>query len=175
MCKCEFLPLRYVYIYTYIMFIHLPNFKRTSSRVPSLHNFSALVFLGVGNSCARRHCVNGPPSRSQDFFPPRIWVYQGFLELQDHAQNSTSLAIRLLLNRFLPCFEGDRIHLTRHNFQKKPLYAPGFSRPKNHDDTSDHVSCLLHGLLTGPAWPSAEDSQVRNSQAASIFPSVPAE
>lgn len=60
-----------VYIYTYIMFIHLPNFKRTSSRVPSLRNCSALVFSGVGNSCARRHCANGPPSRSQDFFPPR--------------------------------------------------------------------------------------------------------
>ena len=134
-----------LYMYTYMMCIHLPNFKRTSSRVPSLHNFSALVFLGVGNSCARRHCANGPPCSlplSRLFPSPKYGFIKAF---------STSLAIRLL---------------------------PQQIRHKNHDDTSDHVSCLLHRLdvfWRGPAWPSAEDSQVRNSQAASIFPSVPAE
>ena len=95
------------------MCIHLPNFKRTSSRVPSLHNFSALVFLGVGNSCARRHCANGPPCSlplSRLFPSPKYGFIKAF---------STSLAIRLL---------------------------PQQIRHKNHDDTSDHVSCLLHRL-----------------------------
>lgn len=133
-----------LYIYTYIMFIHLPNFKRTSSRVPSLHNCSALVFLGVGNSCARRHCANGPPCS-------------------------------LPLSRLFPSPKYGFIKA----FWNSKIHQPGDSPSPSTDSTQEswrHIrprvmpSAPAGCLLTGPAWPSAEDSQ-----AASIFPSVPAE
>lgn len=97
MCKCQFLPLRYVCIYIHILCLYI--FQISKEHPPGYHPF-AIVQLW-SSQVLETHVLEGTAPTVllpalKTFSLPEIWVYQGFLELQDHAQNSTSPAIRLL-------------------------------------------------------------------------------